>query len=537
MAAASRLGVPRAAWLTAALAAAAGLPALLYPPGRDQAVFLLAGRALLGGGAPYVDLWDIKPPGLFLAYMAPAALSGWLPGAVALLDLAALAAAILLAGRLAAAARQPAAGPAAGILLAGLWILGADWWDLGQGEKLAAPLLLAVFLLAGRPGARPAFGAGACLAALFLLKYSLPLVAVPGLLLARDAGPAARESAAAARRSVWVAALAGGAAAVLVPVALWLLAVGALGEAWTATLSFTGHYTRLAWEQPGRLARVAVLTGAAFLRGTWPLWLLAVAALALGRRRAPGTARLRLALVASLALGLVTIVAQGKFFPYHWIVLWGPLALLAGLGAASLAAPAGPSVWGWRRAAPQLLALAAAAGAALASAPGAPGWWASARAATGLMARDEQRAVFRVQGMGADELHRVAAAVAAATSPGTPIYLWGFEPSFYLAARRPFPGRFPFGYPLVAPWAPPAWRVEFLADFRRAAPEVVVIRRRDPIPWVAGVDGDAAARLRHFPELAAELARDYLPDPDLSSRHLQVLRRQAAREGAGSGPP
>jgi hypothetical protein len=187
----------------------------------------------------------------------------------------------------------------------------------------------------------------------------------------------------------------------------------------------------------------------------------------------------------------------------------------------------------WRLHLPLLLALLAGAGAALVAAPGGPGWWASAQAAVGNLPRAQQQAVFRVQGMGADEIHAVADGIAAHLPPAAPVYLWGFEPSFYLAVQRPYPGRFPFSYPLVAPWAPPAWRDEFLAEFLRAAPAFVVVRRGDPIPWVAGVDGDARARLRRFPALAAELSRSYRPDPALSSRHLLVLRRQAPAPPAG----
>jgi hypothetical protein len=173
------------------------------------------------------------------------------------------------------------------------------------------------------------------------------------------------------------------------------------------------------------------------------------------------------------------------------------------------------------------LALLAALAAALTFAPGWTGWSRSARRLAGAMPAAEQQASFRVQGMGHDELLAVTDGIRQRTTPETQVYLWGFEPAFYLAVDRPYPGRFPFSYPLVTPWAPARWREEFLAEFRRAAPEWLVIRSRDPIPWVAGIRGDARERLRGFPDLEAEIRRDYRVEPELTTRHLQTLRRVA----------
>jgi hypothetical protein len=269
------------------------------------------------------------------------------------------------------------------------------------------------------------------------------------------------------------------------------------------------------------------VTGLAFLAGTWPLALLAGLALMPRRTAADGERGLVRALALALGLGLGTVVAQAKFFPYHWIILWSPLALLAGLGAARVAALWPGAGAGGRRGLAIGLTLAALAASALAGAPGWAGYSASLQRSIGRLPTAGQQAVFRVQGMGMDELARVARQVAAATPPGSPLLLWGFEPAFYLYAGRDFPGRFPFAYPLVTPWAPREWRHRWLAELQARPPAAVVVRRGDPIPWVAGIGGDAAARLRRLPELEAILSRDYRPRPDLSSRHMQVWLRVA----------
>src|SRR5437016_1676680 len=45
-----------------------GLPTLNFQYGPDQALFAYIGRHLPRGEALYVDVWDVKPPGIFWVY-------------------------------------------------------------------------------------------------------------------------------------------------------------------------------------------------------------------------------------------------------------------------------------------------------------------------------------------------------------------------------------------------------------------------------------------------------------------------------------
>src|SRR5581483_666131 len=51
-----------------AVVVVAGLPTLNFQYGPDQALFAYIGRHLLRGQALYVDVWDVKPPGIFWIY-------------------------------------------------------------------------------------------------------------------------------------------------------------------------------------------------------------------------------------------------------------------------------------------------------------------------------------------------------------------------------------------------------------------------------------------------------------------------------------
>src|SRR6478735_6906869 len=52
-------------WATVAFSAA---QILLFSFGRDQAIYATVADGILHGRMPYRDVWDFKPPGIFLVY-------------------------------------------------------------------------------------------------------------------------------------------------------------------------------------------------------------------------------------------------------------------------------------------------------------------------------------------------------------------------------------------------------------------------------------------------------------------------------------
>ncbi len=57
--------------------AALGRARLAYPLMDDQTVFLLGARAVSKGAVLYRDFWDIKPPGIYLFYLAGGSVFGF----------------------------------------------------------------------------------------------------------------------------------------------------------------------------------------------------------------------------------------------------------------------------------------------------------------------------------------------------------------------------------------------------------------------------------------------------------------------------
>ncbi|PJF26646.1 MAG: hypothetical protein CUN53_07060, partial [Phototrophicales bacterium] len=136
----------RHAWIGLALCVlviAAALPILTYPLGRDQGEFAVIGRGLLDGKIPYVDLWNPKPPAVFLVYAAAIAAFGRTAEAVRAIDL------ILIPPTLLAVAwiGRRTLGQAGGWLAAALMALAyfnETFWTLSQNDGIALlPMALA----------------------------------------------------------------------------------------------------------------------------------------------------------------------------------------------------------------------------------------------------------------------------------------------------------------------------------------------------------------------------------------------------------
>src|SRR5687767_13807857 len=93
------------------------------PVGRDAATYAVIAREMRAGRDLYTDLWDNKPPVLYLAYAAAQAVAGDGEGSLFLLG---AVASLAVAGGLYAAGRR-AGAPEAGLAAAAFWaVVSAD---------------------------------------------------------------------------------------------------------------------------------------------------------------------------------------------------------------------------------------------------------------------------------------------------------------------------------------------------------------------------------------------------------------------------
>ena len=80
----------------AALALLVRVVSIAEPLGIDQSLWASAVRGMARGQLLYHDVWEQRPPGIYLTYLAGFTVLGWRPSTVVWLDILASAAATML---------------------------------------------------------------------------------------------------------------------------------------------------------------------------------------------------------------------------------------------------------------------------------------------------------------------------------------------------------------------------------------------------------------------------------------------------------
>jgi hypothetical protein len=509
------------------VAAAAGIVLLDYGVGRDQAIYRVVAAVMAEGGAPYLDAWDFKPPGIFAVYALARGVFGPGESAVRVIELLGL---LSLLPAFWLLSRRALGEGRAGLLGASLAVLAyvpLGFWDTAQPEGFGGVLLAWALVFAtvpDEPGRRTVLWwtlAGALYGAAALLKPHLGA----GILVS-VAFAVANRSTSRLRATPVLAFVVGG----LLPIALtlgWFSAQGALVALHEALFVFAPHYTALNLVEPGPL-ELLTRTAAPLLRfGTPELaGLIALFALPLisGAERRLSAHVLAVALLVLLGVGV-----QAKFFPYHYAAVLLLLALPAGWGFWKLWLAVADRPLGW---------LLVAVGAMLLLLPFHPGGrqlgifarHAAIRFEASRRLPPEREAIL-------DRLHSLADVDAASnrrvarwlernTSPHEPIYIWGFEPGIYdLAGRRPA-SRFIYNVPQRAAWSAEASRHELMEELAARPPAAIVVVTGDRFPHVTGSEQDGAETLRSFFALSQLIDRHYAPATRIGD--IEIHRRADA---------
>jgi hypothetical protein len=515
-------------WL---LASAGGLIAaffltslLVYPHGRDQDIYAVVARALLDGEPPYLGAWDFKPPGIYFVFALARSLFGAGPSAVRVLEalglLSVVAAFVILSRRWVGSAR---AGWLAGLVgIAGYVEL--DFWNTAQPESFGGMLLAWALVCATYEprGATPAvaerrrFAAWTGAAALYLVS----LVFVLGARRART------ELSGALRRYVrpLAAFLVGGSLPLILGL-VYFWSFGALGALYDALFVFAPRYTALQLapsDIPGYLGTTARI----WLAGLSPYNTIGLAAWVALRPLHPRERAGAAHVLGVIAFPLLGVMLQAKFFPYHF----GSAVLLAAL-------PAGWGLWKALRSRRTLLLFGGLATfvVALAFAGRLPlfahgaDFWARTASRAEIWHDPTKREqledwLYSTLDFNFVANRRAAAWIAANTSEGDTVYVWGFEPGIYhLSGRRPAT-RYIYNVPQRAAWSRDAAREELMRDLERDPPAVIVVESGDVIPWVTGNRQDSLETLNGFPELARLILRRYRPAARIRNHQLYVRR-------------
>jgi 4-amino-4-deoxy-L-arabinose transferase-like glycosyltransferase len=508
-----------------------GLPTVVIPLATDQVQFALGARTILDGGQLYGDLWDIKPPLIYLLYAVPFALAGEHMEAVRVFDLVSTAVAMGAVFLLARRFFGEQAAVFAGGFYAFTYLTWAGADGLAEAEAfLAAPLALAFFLYRPeqrRRGVDPgALASGVALGAAFAIKTSA-LLFVVGLPVA-ELALRRHESWSGRDALLRLTAAAFGFFLVQGALVAYLAAGGVLDDFVDIQRRYTAPYMAYRWSpldvsHPRFLIEV---TGD-WIRSTSFLVVPALAALLFGLRERERAGAVYL-LAAVAGLGLLTIWWQGKMFRYHWLVMFPLLAPLAGYAldrTLRLFAPLGRRVL-WAAALVSLGGLALLAFEPLLETY--DNYRSFVSFADGSLSRRQVEA--RYQPLLARN-HQLVDYVREHGDPDDRLYVWGFWPVAHFWAERPLVSRFVINSGLRATWAPESWREELMEDLMSHPPRFFAVARGDNQPWLVGTGETSDAHLRdRFPELRRFLDERYVLVLDIDLFALYDLTAEQAAD-------
>lgn len=524
------------AWLrltTSLLVLWAASQLLLFGFGRDQSIYALVGHNIVRGEMPYRDVWDFKPPGIFLVYAAADALFGakmWGPRVFEAAGLLGSAWLLVRLSRIYFADSRPGFIAAA---LASLVHIQFEFWHTGQPENFGGFCTLAGLALIAEDQSKPHgsrhelltwLGCGFCFGVAFLMKPPLGGGAlVCAAFLARQRVRTNRELGTRGPLALWALArpvlLVGVAALVpLVLVIAWFWSKGAWADLKWTLFVFTPEYTKLGWGNRSATEAFYFALENAFTKHSA---LIAVGLVAAGFG-APLSTRDRegLGLVMGLlAMQLAGIALQAKFFEYHYGASIPLLAFIAGLGwfrIWRLGTRSNPT--GGAAGAVAVASLAVVVALARVPVRDVPlGFWARAKERTkislGQSDITDQTALDRVFHRSADfDLaadRDVAERLRTLTSPNDTLFVWGFEPAIYWLAERKPASRYIYNVPQRVSWERDAARERLMNELGANSPSFIVVQHNDVFRFVTGNTLDSHAALSDFGALAKLIDDEY----------------------------
>lgn len=518
-------------WVVIVLSAA---QILLFSFGRDQGIYATVADGILRGQMPYRDVWDFKPPGIFLVYALAQGLFGKTMLAPRLLEVAGLVGMIFGFMRLSEVFFGVKRVGLVGGAVAALIHAQLEFWHTGQPETFGGFLTVWALVLTAVEGKRARrlwrwAAIGALFGCAFLLKPPLGGGALASAAyLARDEW---------GREAKWrtailpVAVIALGSLAPIALCAGWFKARGAW-EALSWTLfEFTPGYTKLGWNDKSAPEMFYWGTEELFFRFSALAAFGFIAAIVI-RPMHENERRGVFLVLGVMAIHLAGIAMQGKFFQYHYAASLPLLGLLGGLGLYKLfrrTLAAGPS------GVVAFMAFVVIAVSMRIAVRDLGSFWDRATLRTGYLLRIGpihsrellDKELYRVADYNLDADRLVALEAQRRTPPGAKIFVWGFEPGIYWMADRKASTRYVYDVPQRVSWGRERARRELVADLRANPPALFVVQRGDRFSWVTGDDYDSAEALSHFPELRAMVEADFVLVNSIED--FDIYERRAGR--------
>jgi hypothetical protein len=448
-----------------ALLLAFGVRSRLFdmPLVRDEGEHAYNAQLLLDGVPPYREAYDMRMPGVFVAYAAVLSVFGETDVGIRLglaLVNAATAVLLFLLGRRLV---DETAGVVAAIAYAALTLHPGVRGIIANTEHFVLLPAVAGLLLVLRGAEEDRAGSlalgGACLGLAFLTKQPAAFWLPFGGMVALRADPS--RGCGSRSRPDRLLAFAAGAAAPLVAAGLTMAASGV----WKSFLYWTlVHPFRYGVAAPfGLLWETLIATTPGIVGSTWPLWLLAGAGV-VATLAQPGARRYRAFLLGWLLVASLSVAAGLRFRATHFLLLAPVVSLLVGVAMSCL---------GKRLAGGTTQPLARSAQVAVLAAALLVFAWGDREVLFRATPREAGRLVWG--GNPFPESVEIARFIRANTEPGDRIAVLGSEPQIYFYARRRSATPYILTYDLMLPGdRARSMQLDMIRKLEEAEPAVLV---------------------------------------------------------------
>jgi hypothetical protein len=454
-------------------------PGLVVGPSEDAAVYALVGERMRSGALPYVDMFDNKPPGVYIANAVGQSILPWLsPWLVAwILSVAAGAVAVVVFDWL----LRRYVGSRSAWVWSVVCCAGVSGYLTALGGGLTEtyamlPLSIALYVFAGRPPSRGSLAAvGGLMAAACLVSLQCAPVAALVIVLYAHRWPDARQFLGG------IAVAVAAALAVVAPVGVWLVAAGMLPSAVEQILPYNEAYRTSGSGIVARLPILIIYAGGAVIPA-------AMGSIAVWRSRAGRQDHVGILAVAWVLAMAAYLVYQNRLFPHYLIISTPPLIFLCAIGLA-----------------PSLDAVRSGSARVRRAAVLRSGLPLALLAVTIVGSTDLGVLAFRNESHLKDASHAAADWLRDNEPGGATLFVWGYDPDLYLSAGLRPASEYLYLFPLITPGFGSAGRTAgLLAEWQRRPPAVVVESKSSvPLnrPATTGYDQrdlDTLAPLRDF---------------------------------------
>jgi hypothetical protein len=90
------------------------------------------------------------------------------------------------------------------------------------------------------------------------------------------------------------------------------------------------------------------------------------------------------------------------------------------------------------------------------------------------------------------------------------VYVWGFDPLVYYLSGRKCVSRFIYSFPLFWKGENKGFRLEFMNELNKNYPKLILVASNDPLYFISGYNEDSKQLLERFPEFKEFISSKYI---------------------------